>query len=269
MMIQSAVENISSDLSATTIHLWTLSAEDIATIELPNTCLSWLGETERNRHDRLQLERNQNHFLVGQVFLRKVLSNYSATQPDEWSFVTNEYGKPQLSDVHADQQLHFNLSHSGQAYVVAVSRAENLGVDVEFSQRERRIARIAERHFSPKELAALLALPEDDQQERFYSLWTLKEAYIKARGMGLAIPLHKFGFDIGSVDPAQLNFWVDAALNDPVEEWQFWELEVLPNYAMALAVPKITGNEVSRLKVFATQDLETVADGEFAVLCSN
>ena len=120
MMIQSAVENILSDLSATTIHLWTLSAEDIATIELPNTCLSWLGETERNRHDRLQLERNQNHFLVGQVFLRKVLSNYSATPPDEWSFVTNEYGKPQLSDVHADQQLHFNLSHSGQAYVVAV-----------------------------------------------------------------------------------------------------------------------------------------------------
>ena len=138
-------------------------------------------------------------FLAGKLFLREVLSHYSDRPADSWEFVENEYGKPALKA--GPENLAFNLSHSRQGYMLALSRHGCTGADIEFSARSRRVRRLAGRYFSRPECDWLLGLSEADQQDGFYCLWTLKEATIKARGMGLALPLDSFSFDLAALRP--------------------------------------------------------------------
>jgi 4'-phosphopantetheinyl transferase len=183
---------------------------------------AWLSSSERVRYERLQLARRRRAFLAGKLFLREVLSHYSDRPPQSWEFVENDYGKPALKD--GQENLAFNLSHSRQAYMLALSRHARTGADIEFSARRRRVGRLAGRYFSAPECDWLLALSEAGQQEGFYCLWTLKEAYIKARGLGLALPLDSFSFDLASA-PAIAFAEHEAALASS-RQWQFWRLAV-------------------------------------------
>src|SRR5262249_50093841 len=148
--------------------------------------------------------------------LRKILSDYLNTGPEKITFTYNQYGKP------ATNGIHFNLSHSADLAILAVSRTRELGVDLE------KITpiddRIAEHFFSPNEVAALRALPEDGQQEAFFAVWTRKEAYVKAHGQGLSIPLSSF--DVSLDHPARFLRGVDG--------WSIESFEPAPGYVAAL-----------------------------------
>ncbi|GAB5499670.1 MAG: hypothetical protein PsegKO_19810 [Pseudohongiellaceae bacterium] len=188
-------------LAANSVHLWCLDLdhEPHAIGSLDQTHVDWLSDHERRRFRRLQLARRRQRYLLGKVFTRQVLSRYSATEPQAWQFAENAHGKPFIVGVEVDAQapaLHFNLSHSRQRFVLAVSRVPATGVDVEFCVRKRRVSRLAQRYFTAAESAWLLGLPASEQQQAFYQLWTLKEAYMKARGKGQALPLHGFAFDL-------------------------------------------------------------------------
>ena len=166
------------------IHIWQVGLSDVDPAALTQQALAWLQAEEIVRYERLAQQRNRLEFLLGKWLTRICLSKYTGLAISDWQFTDNAYGKPQPSEGIGVQAPYFNLSHSNGRAVMAVSRTPELGVDIEFTGRKRRVAKIAHRYFADEEIRALLALPESAQQSRFYELWSLKEAYIKARGLG-------------------------------------------------------------------------------------
>lgn len=216
------------------IHLWQLEQADFELSSLQRESLAWLTETELGRFQRFQFDRHRKQLLLGRVLMRVALSSYdSSIAPESWKFIHNQYGKPSISTEQNRASLYFNLSHSAEKVVLVVSRFEDIGVDVECARKPRRVAAIAQRYFSGIEAAQLLSLPENQQQSRFYDLWTLKEAYIKACGMGLAIPLQHFSYDFMGDDRLAVEF--DARREDVASAWQFWQLCAGPDFKLAIA----------------------------------
>ena len=114
-------------------------------------------------------------------------------------FRESQYGKPELVRTSREETLNFNLSHSHEAALVAVTLRRQIGVDIEYIKREFEWEEVAARFFAPGEVAGLRALPQEQQRRAFFTCWTRKEAYIKAKGGGLSIPLQEFEV---SVSPA-------------------------------------------------------------------
>lgn len=221
-------------IEETQIHLWQLEQADFDLSELESRCLPWLSEQQLTRYRRLQFERHRKQLLLGRALIRVVLSNYDgAIAPADWRFTQNEYGKPAISAQQNGASLYFNLSHSADRAVLAVARFPDIGIDIEYSRKPRRVGAIAQRYFAAQELAELLALPEQQQLERFYDLWTLKEAYIKACGMGLAIPLQHFSYSFLGDDGLGIAF--DAQRDDEAGPWQLWQFDAGTDYKLAMA----------------------------------
>ena len=192
-----------------------------------------------DREERARLTRYKHpdarlNFLVARALCRSVLSHYGALRPEQWSFEDNAYGRPSLAGSQASGQLRFNLSHTFGRVVIAVSRGRDVGVDIEDLERKSRTTQIAHRFFAPSEVEALKALPSAAQRERFFTYWTLKEAYIKARGMGLAIPLAKFAFDVET--PGHIELSTAPELSDPPERWRFVTGELDGRYPLSVAL---------------------------------
>ena len=154
--------------------------------------------------ERYRMPSSQIQALYVRNYLRKVLSRYSDLMPEAWRFEYGEKGKPSLV---AKQQLktglNFNISHSKEHLLIAVCQIEGkqvqLGVDIEHARSSTNIDSIMKHYFSDKELADLLELSKEEQRERFFDLWALKESYIKATGKGLATSLRSFSFDFSSL----------------------------------------------------------------------
>jgi 4'-phosphopantetheinyl transferase len=122
---------------------------------------------------------------------------------------------------------------------MAVGRGRTVGVDVEYVDARKASVEVATRYFAPREVAALEAAPRELQDHLFFEYWTLKEAYIKARGMGLSLPLDKFSFhdSDGHVEIA-----IDPALEDDPMRWYFWQLRSTPQHLIALCVERISAD---------------------------
>ena len=221
-------------LPADQLHLYTADFGDFDAAAVAADCLSWLGAAELQRYRRYHLDRHRHRFLLGRILLRHILSRYEDCAPADWELTASATGKPCLARQAGQQPLHFNLSHSGSCLAVLVGRQAQLGVDVERCDRRRRIERIAHRYFSPAELVQLLQLPVAQQALRFYQLWTLKEAYIKAQGQGLALGLANFSFDFG--DSGRLGFDTAAVLQEQPLAWQFWQFPQASAWQAAVAV---------------------------------
>jgi 4'-phosphopantetheinyl transferase len=131
-------------------------------------------------------------------------------------------GKPRLRG----GELHFNVSHSGDAMLLAISRDQEVGIDLEFSRRPRRVVELAERWFAPAEAAALRALPELSRQRAFLNLWTCKEAVLKADGSGIASGLHRVAFSMTATGE------IDSAID---RSWNVVRMEPAPGYPGAVA----------------------------------
>lgn len=221
-------------LNQSDIHLWHIDQADFELADLQANCLKWLSEVELARYHRYQFDRHKKQLMLGRMLTRSVLSLYdNSVAPGDWRFELNGYGKPAIHNEQQRLPLFFNLSHSGEKLVLAVAGFEDIGVDIEQASRPRRISKIAARYFSAAEAADLLALPEQDRLQRFYQLWTLKEAYIKACGLGLAISLQHFSYSFPS--DAQIVVSFDPARQDDPDRWQFWQLGIDGNFALALA----------------------------------
>lgn len=216
------------------IHLWHLEQADFELPSLQSECLAWLTETELKRFQRYQFDKHRKQLLLGRVLMRVALSSYDGSiAPAAWEFTQNQYGKPAISEAQSSAALYFNLSHSAERIVLAVSRFPNIGIDIECARKPRRIEAIAQRYFSGQEAAEMLSLPEDQQQSRFYDLWTLKEAYIKACGMGLAIPLQHFSYGFPGDDGLTVEF--DVQRNDDEGAWRLWQLSAGSDFKLAVA----------------------------------
>ena len=217
------------------------------------TLMPWLTPDERVRRDRYVREEDRHAFVVTRALVRAVLSQHGPSAPDAWRFVTNAHGCPSVVDTQAGApRLEFNVSHTGGLVALAVARGHRLGVDVEDA---RRVVRedIAGRFFAPAEVADLRRLPVADQPRVFFDYWTLKEAYIKARGMGLAIPLGDFAFVLRPPAPPTIRF-VPGFADDPAR-WQFRQAWPTPHHRLGLAVERTGADLDVRLRTVAPEAL--------------
>ncbi len=212
---------------------------------------SALPDDELARHDRFRHEGAAGEYLGARALVRAALSSWSPVDPRAWRFAVNEYGRPSVEAPSTPTAVHFNLSHTRGMIVLALGRDPLVGVDVEPLARSVEVLPIVDRFFSASEAAALRALPPSQHRDRFLALWTLKEAYIKARGMGLAIPLGDFSFEPDG-DPVRIGF--APSLDDDPTLWRFHRVDLHDRHRIAVAakVPALTVR-------FARVDLDDVA----------
>lgn len=215
------------------VHVWLTTPEEIADEALLAAYAAWMNPEEAGRQARFLFARHRHQFLVARALVRTTLSRYADLPPAAWRFVANGYGRPDVDPAHGLGDLRFNLSHTDGLVAVAVARGE-VGVDVEDTWRRSHTDQIAEHFFAAGEVAGLRALPGERQHGRFFDLWTLKEAYIKARGMGLAISLQRFAYDLDTGPAIALT--IDPSLGDTPDGWQFYLDAPTDRHRLALAV---------------------------------
>jgi 4'-phosphopantetheinyl transferase len=172
------------------LHLWWVELDRTDADERQIRAL--LSADEQARADRYVRDLDRWHFLVARGVLRRLLARYLEADPTAVSLAYDPRGKPRLNGGYERPDLRFNLSHSGGLALIGVTCGREIGVDVERVRDDIDIDAFAERTFSARELAALRALTAPRRREAFFACWTRKEAYVKARGDGLAIPLSAF-----------------------------------------------------------------------------
>jgi 4'-phosphopantetheinyl transferase len=193
--------------------------------------LQKLSVEERQRAERFVMAADRERFVAAHWLLRKALSECAPVEPEAWHFVSGESGKPRLAEDQAHFGLSFNLSHTSGLVACAVARRD-VGVDGESIDRRVSVLEIASRFFSPTEVAWLQEGGEDDRRLRFFSLWTLKEAYVKGLGVGLSHPLDTFGFRLGN--PPVLSFQAPDGTDSAA--WHFSLFAPSPCHRLACAV---------------------------------
>lgn len=192
-----------------------------------------LAPDERAREARFHFEKDRRRFVITRALVRTVLSRYAPVSPADWIFRANAYGRPEAANTDpAVKDLRFNVSHTTGLIALAVTRGRELGIDAEDIRRPAGLE-AAEHFFSRDEARALRALPPDAQRQRFFEYWTLKEAYVKARGMGLSIPLDRFGFHLPH--PGRVQFVAPPDTGLP-SCWTFWQFQPSADYLVALCV---------------------------------
>lgn len=176
------------------IHLWQVNPSEIADTELLDKYKNLLSGDETIKQQRYKFANDRHDALITRAFIRDLLSYYADIAPSDWQFEKGEKDKPEI--VNPPIPLRFNISHTKNLIICAVTLENDIGCDVENTTRNNDVLAIADRYFSPAETKELFSLPKEQQRHRFFDYWTLKESYIKAWGLGLAIPLKDFSFHI-------------------------------------------------------------------------
>lgn len=189
-----------------------------------------LDDSERRRASRFRFARDAQRFIVSHAALRLIISEFAAIPAPDLIFEYNAYGKPRLAQ---DDKLFFNLSHSGEWALCCVTRLGEVGIDIECC-RNIDDGAFASRFFSDCEHDALSGLPAEQREKGFFSCWTRKEAYIKAKGRGLSLPLDRFSVQCLPDLPAALLASEDHP--DDVLRFRLWNLPAPAGYQAALAL---------------------------------
>ncbi len=215
------------------VHVWTASRD--SSDDAIGQMRELLNDDERRRADRFAFAHDRTRFVVIRGLLRVILGRYLDRSPESLDFKVNAHGKPGLdANSNIDPPIRFNLAHSGPWVVYALTLGREIGVDIERIRPEFGGFAIAERFFAPGEVATLRRLPEESRSLAFFHGWTRKEAYIKAKGKGLALPLDEFEVSIDPARPAALL----STLPDPLEasRWSLVEIPADPGFVAALCV---------------------------------
>jgi 4'-phosphopantetheinyl transferase len=219
-------------LTGNEVHVWRLSLN--ASQEMIEKLRQYLAADERARAERFRFAKDRNQFIIGRGVLRVLLGRYLDCEPQQIHFAYSSYGKPGLDGSQAEAGLQFNLSHSHQLALLAFTYGRQIGIDIEYMRSDVEFEQLAERFFSPDECTVLLGISPALRPETFYNCWTRKEAYIKARGEGLSMPLDQFDVSLRPGEPAALL----RSRKDPAEvtRWSLHALTPGEQYAAALAV---------------------------------
>ena len=212
------------------VHVWLVELEQPD--ELLEKLRTTLDKDELERAARFHFDKHRRHFIVARGFLRDVLSRYLNARPAALRFSYGAYGKPALAGEHEQHALRFNMSHSHNIALLAITEEKHLGVDVEYIRSDFASEDIARRFFSRLEVEGFNALPREEQVAAFFRCWTRKEAFIKATGKGLSQPLDAFDVTLAPAVPAALLRVAD----DDASRWSISDLDVGPDYAAALVV---------------------------------
>jgi 4'-phosphopantetheinyl transferase len=216
------------------VHLWYAHPELVKDADMLNLFFNILSEEEQSQQCRFVFEKDRHRYLVAHAFVRMCLSRYADVEPGKWVFQKNNYGKPYTNYSVNGLPLKFNLSHTNGLIACVVTLQHEVGVDVECIVHDQSGIEIAERYFSREEYIDIVSLPPVSRHKRFYNYWTLKEAYIKAKGVGLSMPMDKFIFRFDSCAPVQISFCDDVC--DHSGRWKFILYDVEQKYTCAVAI---------------------------------
>lgn len=216
-------------ISSGQVHVWRIWLDlSKATVQ---GLFAELSDTEKEKVSSFHKEVDSRRYAAAHAGTREILSKYLNLPPAEIEFTNNPYGKPEINSKKNSLTLCFNLTHSNAVAILAVSVDTPLGVDIEKITRNVDVAALAQRFFSPGEIKYLLNLPDEEQKAAFFRCWTRKEAYIKALGMGLSIPLDQFEVSLDLDGPVQINQGISQA-----DYFSLYHLEPFDNYVGALSV---------------------------------
>lgn len=208
--------------------------DDLRADEDAERCRALLSDEERTRELRFRFPDDQRSYLLAHALTRSVLAGLCGVPARELRFVNGAHGRPELSYPKPAPQLRFNLSHTHGLVACAVALERDVGVDVEHMDRRVEIDQLAPSVFSAAECAALARLPSDEKRARFFELWTLKEAYIKAVGKALALPLRAITLAPDALPTPRIAF--APPLEDDAEAWSLHVARPAPSHALALAL---------------------------------
>jgi 4'-phosphopantetheinyl transferase len=229
-------QSILSLLDGHQVHIWYVMTDQVTDERRLATYHELMTPDERERNRRFVFPRGRHEHLVTRALVRTTLSRYHpAVEPQAWQFTTNAFGRPEVAAPMCQPRLRFNVSHTDGAIVCALAVDREIGIDVELVTRKLMDGvDIADQYFSALEVADLRSLPPSKQADRFFDYWTLKEAYIKARGLGLQLPLDQFSFHLRDDVPISISF--GPGITDDPASWQFDLRRLTPTHRLALAL---------------------------------
>jgi len=221
-------------ITATTAHIWAVDLDrDTTTL---NSLARLLSTDERERASQFRLDAPRRRFIVSRAALRNILAQYLNTRPENIRFSSGNFGKPCL-ERSLNTGLQFNVAHSGNLALIAVTRENEIGVDVEFLRPIRHAKEIASRYFHPHEVEAILASSLANLHETFLKCWTGKEALLKAVGTGVTDALPNFSA-LDSGDPRGTIVNVPLRTATAMQAMRCWLQPLAPadGYCAAVAV---------------------------------
>lgn len=222
------------------IDLWLSRYDEIDDARLLESYGQMLAPEESEQQRRFYFADDRQRYLVTRALVRVVLSRYVRIGPRDWMFSANRYGRPEIANEEAASLgLSFNISHTRGLIALGITRHRMLGVDIENTVTRRVSLDIAGHFFSPAEAGALAKLPAHLQHQRFFEYWTFKEAYIKARGMGLSLPLDRFSFHFPRDHTIDLT--VDPELKDDGSRWELWQFKPTEQCLLAICAERSEG----------------------------
>jgi 4'-phosphopantetheinyl transferase len=223
-------------ITSNQIHLWYSRVPIEIEPGLSAQYMSLLTPAEAAQLKRFYFDKDKRRYLTTRALVRSVLSRYAPIEAHAWRFEPTSHGRPVITNPHPlAQRLSFNISHTDSAVVLAVTTGRDIGVDIESTERNAPLE-VADRYFSAHEAAALRSLPPAEQPHRFWELWTFKESYIKARGLGLSLPLHKFSFHFEHPGGVHISF--EEELNESPARWELMQLRLDADHLLALCVQR-------------------------------
>ena len=247
-------------------HIWLCSP---ATDEQTERCLELLAPSELDQLERFRVERPRRLYLSARSLARSVLSLYRPEIPaDAWRFRLNAHGRPEIEVPNGPPDLRFNLSHTDGLVACILGVNRDVGVDVEDTRRslDLDMPGVARHSFSRTEAADVRTRSGEDRRRRFFSSWTLKEAYIKARGMGLALPLRRFSYRFPV--PGEVTVSFDPEVHDREDEWQLGLWRASVDHFLAAAVRRGSGSDLAwvvRRSTPLAEDAELVSPEPLAL----
>jgi 4'-phosphopantetheinyl transferase len=213
-------------------HVWYIQPDRVTTPAQLAACRALLSADEAQRQGRFLFAEDRHRYLVSHAMLRETLSRYWPIAPQRWTFSHGEHGKPEIANAGAPP-IRFNLTHTRGLAACIISLETCCGIDAECLDARHNPLAVARRMFSAEENARLLQLTGRERLEFFYTCWTLREAYVKARGVGISFPTRRLRFRIAGPEPISVHF--DEQLNDTAARWQFQLFRPTRDHVLATA----------------------------------
>jgi 4'-phosphopantetheinyl transferase len=215
------------DLSDEEIHIFLLQLDLFNCDDL----LLYLSKDENKRAAKLKIDQKKKQFIITRGALRKLLSNSLNKAAEKIKFSYGQHKKPYVKDQYNNKSIEFNISHSGDYGLIAITLDHKVGVDIEKINREIDYQSLSNRFFSEKEKQELTSLDKNEQLDAFYRAWVRKESFIKATGKGIAYGLDRFSVSLEERKRSEIELISPDLIN---EQWTCYDLVNLENYKTAL-----------------------------------
>ena len=219
-------------LNENEVHIWNYSLEpdkNLAELYFNN-----LSEDEKDRVKKIIIKEVKYRSILSKVITKKILSKYLDRKITQINYCYNKFGKPKLSSEINHLDLNFNISHSGNLGVIAISKNKQIGIDIEQIVELNDLNDLIDLIFTENEIRQIGLLDQIDKTKMFYKIWTAKEAFVKAIGYGLSFPVKNIEFEINRIRGISIKFVKEFP--DSLNDWQIYNFSPEESYTSTIAV---------------------------------